>query len=61
VSQRGCLVSFDARLTTLAVPGGGEAFFSIAAAQPSHAHRLHTLDADFRGLGGDIELIKKLA
>ena len=33
---------------------------AIAAAQLSHAHRLHTLDADFRGLGGDIELIKKL-
>jgi predicted nucleic acid-binding protein len=64
--QRGLVVDLD---TTLAIAAAQlshahrlpMADSIILATARSHQARLHTMDADFRGLGDDVELIEKLA
>ncbi len=64
--QRGLVVDLD---TTLAIAAAQlshahrlpMADSIILATARSHQALLHTMDADFRGLGDDVELIEKLA
>ena len=64
--QRGLVVDLDSTLAIAAAQLSHAhrlpmADSIILATARSHRARLHTMDADFRGLGGDIELIEKQA
>ena len=64
--QRGLVADLD---STLAISAAQPSYAhrlpvadsTILATARSHRARLHTMDADFRGLGGDVERIEKLA
>ena len=57
--QAGSFVAVLDSGATLVVPVMADSI--ILATARSHRARLHTMDADFRGLGGDVERIEKLA
>jgi predicted nucleic acid-binding protein len=64
--QRGLVVDLDSTLAIAAAQLSHAhrlpmADSIILATARSHQARLHTMDADFRGLGDDVELIEKLA
>lgn len=64
--QRGLVVDLDSTLAISAAQLSHAhrlpvADSTILATARSHRARLHTMDADFRGLGDDVERIEKLA